>query len=343
MHKLRDIRVAANFFLKVNRHTWRLRRLGHVDNFLQSRHSQSDVLRGHSSVVEGVQRHLSCGFSDTLGGQDSCHLSRINHGDVEASFDFTDDPCKSSRREAIFFQDALAGQQRANQNTIVRSSVGLSLDRKGIIASDNNQSSQKAIYRLNDISRRQVRRLTSINTKLTRSILNSALDVSGSVRRIVRFASCFAAGHHNAQNFLVFAESFQFAVQYELHFRVIAALVNDFGKYKGDVLIVVSKISVCCIHGKLSFEFGLGKSERVKILALNPYCIHTVFAVQELNNHTATSTERPVVVGHDSLHSLHKTTLNVSSLSCFTGRIDQTLTTTHGVKEEFLGRQTAKV
>ena len=40
-----------------------LRSLGHVDNLLQSRYSESHVLGGHSGIVEGVEGHLSGGLT----------------------------------------------------------------------------------------------------------------------------------------------------------------------------------------------------------------------------------------------------------------------------------------
>ncbi|KAH3663772.1 hypothetical protein OGAPHI_005175 [Ogataea philodendri] len=52
--------------------------LCHVQNLLQSRNTQCDVLRRHTSIVECVQRHLGSRLSDRLGSNDTNHLTRVD-------------------------------------------------------------------------------------------------------------------------------------------------------------------------------------------------------------------------------------------------------------------------
>src|ERR1700712_4875364 len=49
----------------------------HVENFLESRNTKSDVLRRNTSEMEGIQRHLSCRFANGLCSKDTNHLTRI--------------------------------------------------------------------------------------------------------------------------------------------------------------------------------------------------------------------------------------------------------------------------
>lgn len=52
--------------------------LGDVDQLLQTRHTQRDVLGRHAGVVESVECHLRGGLSQRLSGQSAHHLSRVN-------------------------------------------------------------------------------------------------------------------------------------------------------------------------------------------------------------------------------------------------------------------------
>ena len=75
----------------------------------------------------------------------------------------------------------------------------------------------------------------------------------------------------------------------------------------------------------------------VQGLGLDLGGIHTVLAVAVLDNHPAVVPDRAVVLDPHILHRLHHTTLDVTRVRRLHSRVDQTLTTAHGV-EEVLGR-----
>ena len=51
---------------------------GDIDQLLETRDAQRHVLGGHTSVVEGVEGHLSGWFSERLGSKSTNHLTRLN-------------------------------------------------------------------------------------------------------------------------------------------------------------------------------------------------------------------------------------------------------------------------
>ena len=83
------------------------------------------------------------------------------------------------------------------------------------------------------------------------------------------------------------------------------------------------------------------KTQRVEHLALDHRGIHTVFAVQELDDITDTITYSTVILNDDVLHGLDETTLDVTSFRCLNRSVNQTFATTHGVEEELLRSQAA--
>ena len=90
------------------------------------------------------------------------------------------------------------------------------------------------------------------------------------------------------------------------------------------------------------------------------------FSISKLNNIVIRSPNSTIVSDHSRLHSwfkfrqefisqykmkiwwslklnFHKSTLNISSRSCFNSRIDQSFTPSHSVEEKFCWRQTSQV
>lgn len=74
--------------LQINFHRSTLNILRNIDNFLNSRDSQSDILGRNTSKMEGIKSHLSHCFSERLGSNGATHLSWINLGLNETTFNF---------------------------------------------------------------------------------------------------------------------------------------------------------------------------------------------------------------------------------------------------------------
>jgi len=70
---------------------------------------------------------------------------------------------------------------------------------------------------------------------------------------------------------------------------------------------------------------------------------HAIFAVEELNHLLLRSAHGAVILDHHVLQGLDQTALYVARLGSLDGCIDETLTTTHGVEEELLRRESAQV
>mmetsp|Transcript_1170 Transcript_1170/g.2675 ORF Transcript_1170/g.2675 Transcript_1170/m.2675 type:complete len:206 (-) Transcript_1170:515-1132(-) len=189
----------------------------------------------------------------------------------------------------------------------------------------------------------QVGRLTTIDLKLAKSILNNTLDITRRVRAFVGFSAGFSIGHDNSQNSLIFSECFCLLIQQELDLRICTALFHNICFHKRNILFVKTKITGSGVQNIAIFELLFGQRQGIEILSFNPNGIHTIFSVQKLNNLSPRSSNSTVVSSHDCFHRFHQTALNITGLCCFTGGIDQTLSTTHCVEEKFLRSQSTKV
>src|SRR5256885_2037192 len=64
-------------WLLIDSHGRRSDILGDVQNLLETWDTQSDVLRGHTSKMEGVERHLCGWFADRLSSKNTNHFTRL--------------------------------------------------------------------------------------------------------------------------------------------------------------------------------------------------------------------------------------------------------------------------
>ena len=68
---------------------WRLRRLGNVDQFVETRYTQGYVLGRHTSIMESVQGHLGGRLTKGLSGQGANHFTWMGDCGVELCLNFT--------------------------------------------------------------------------------------------------------------------------------------------------------------------------------------------------------------------------------------------------------------
>ena len=80
-----------------------------------------------------------------------------------------------------------------------------------------------------------------------------------------------------------------------------------------------------------------------KFLLFHATTVHTIFTVAKLNNFAECIPSRSIIFNRNIFQCFDQTALNIPSLRCFTGSINQTFPSTHGMKEEFLGGQSSQV
>ena len=85
------------------------------------------------------------------------------------------------------------------------------------------------------------------------------------------------------------------------------------------------------------------KPEMVNALGLDGCALHPVLAVEELNHFSECVSDGAIVPDHQILHGLHEPPLDVPSGGRLDGSVDKTLATSHGVKEELLGREPPQI
>ncbi len=77
---------------------------------------------------------------------------------------------------------------------------------------------------------------------------------------------------------------------------------------------------------------------RLHPLTLDECAIHPILSISELYNITEGIADGSIVTDGYIFESLDKTSLNVTGLSSLNGRINETFTASHRVKEELLRR-----
>ena len=97
------------------------------------------------------------------------------------------------------------------------------------------------------------------------------------------------------------------------------------------------------IDVELRRELLHAETQRIDGLAFNHGRVHAVLAVQELDDVADAVTHSAVVLDNHVLHSLDKTTLDVTSFRRLNCSIDQTFSATHGVEKELLRSQTTQI
>ena len=85
----------------------------------------------------------------------------------------------------------------------------------------------------------------------------------------------------------------------------------------------------------MGIDFVWRHSDKVHIGVFNFHGVNAVFAITKLNNSVLAVSNRHVIFNLDVLHPFNQAALNISCLRRFNGGINQTNTTTHGVKEHF--------
>ena len=80
-----------------------------------------------------------------------------------------------------------------------------------------------------------------------------------------------------------------------------------------------------------------------QLLELHERSIHPVLPVSQLYQVAIRVPNGPIVVDHEPLHGFDQTTLDVPRPGGLNGRVDETLTTTHGVEVELVRSETGEV
>ena len=137
------------------------------------------------------------------------------------------------------------------------------------------------------------------------------------------------------------------------HFNHIINQIPDFVHRRRLLLLhlSISDLCKCCnwtllgiarvVHRHMEVSIDLIKTHRNEWerLVLHLDRINTIIAIHKLNNSLFSITYSHIIFHLKILHTLNKTTLDISCLTRFNGGINQTYTTTHRMEEEFLWRQ----
>ena len=212
-----------------------------------------------------------------------------------------------------------------------------------IISNDYNKTTHHSLYFFNHVFGMQVGGEALVDLELAESILDYTLDISRCVRVYISSPARFTICHDNTKDTLVFLKRIYLAVKHLLYVRVVTTIFNNVLPKEWDFLVIVTKVWVVWLQEVSFFKLSLIQCERFKWLTFNPYSVHSILSIKELDNLASWGTQSTVISCHDCLHCLHETTLNVPSLCRLTSGINKTFSTTHCVKEKLLRRESTKV
>src|SRR4051812_9765134 len=75
---------------------------GNVYDFFETWDTKSNGFRSDTGIMESVQSHLGCRFTNGLSGQCATHFSRMGYRSDKSGFDFSDYPFESTAIEMVF-------------------------------------------------------------------------------------------------------------------------------------------------------------------------------------------------------------------------------------------------
>lgn len=130
-----------------------------------------------------------------------------------------------------------------------------------------------------------------------------------------------------AQEFPAFAELSELLVQLRLQLRggvVDSDLQDAWQETSGrinDVDVVIM------------LELNMVDTEGRDVLFFNKGAVHAILAIDELDEITEGMSDGPIIADLNILQGLHETTLDVTRFGSLDSSVDETLATSHGVKE----------
>mmetsp|Transcript_15235 Transcript_15235/g.35011 ORF Transcript_15235/g.35011 Transcript_15235/m.35011 type:complete len:818 (+) Transcript_15235:946-3399(+) len=344
LHRLGRLRIALELRLEIHRQRRRLGLLGDVDDLLEARHAKGDVLRGHASVVESVERHLRRGLADRLRSECAHHLSRLNTVLQEAVLDLTKEPIECLRREAVLAEHSLGCERRAKQRKEVVRRVLLRLDGKRIVALDHFELADQLTHLTNDCERRECRRVRRVGLEGALGVGDEPGDVDG--QRWVSLAFGEGAQPHVRELFAVHEQLLKLGCDLGLARGVASQLFGGGSRQPHSAVgaLAVAPI-VQLVESVLERLLQLVDvcADVSDLLVLQRDRVHAVLAIEELQHLALRVAHCTVVLDGDVLHRLDEAALDVPRLGRLHRRVDQPLATAHCVEKELLRGEAPQV
>eukprot|EP00958_Prasinococcus_capsulatus_P026051 scaffold4543_cov350-Prasinococcus_capsulatus_cf.AAC.1 len=307
--------------------------LGDVDDLLEARHAQGDVLGGDARVVECVEGHLRGGLADGLRRHAPDHLPRVDHRLLEALLDLAQQPVEGGLAQAVLAAQALGAQHAAHQALEQQRGVLLGLEGDAVLARHHHELLQQRPHLGHHRGGVEVRVVAQVDAEV-------ALCVPDHAPQVERQGPLTVPGgdHFPAQQRQVGAQLLQLLLQRER--RVAVALQLRDHVRRQHALVGAQIVQV---EREGAPHLLLGELEVLQLLLLDAHRVHAVLPVQELHDVPVAVAHRAVVLHHHVLHRLHQPALDVARLTRLHRRVDQALAAAHGVEEELLRGQPPQV
>ena len=334
LHGLGLVLVARVVLVEEHDHARRLDRVGDVDELLETRHAERDVLARDAGVVKGVERHLRGRLADRLRRDGADHLAGLRARRQEATANLADEPIERHGVEAMLDDRALGGERRAQMDGEQQRGVLLHAAREGVVAAHDDEAAlEQRVDLLDDGARMEVGRLARVNVELLLRVPDEALE-----RHRQRAARLAARENVVPQRVAVVEQLLVLALEQRAVLGAALDRLDDARLHDA-----AAKVAALDREAEAALHLGVGHFEELELLRLDRRRVHAVLAVQELNHVAERVAHRAVVLHHDVLHGLDEPTLNVAGLGGLDRRVDETLATAHGVEEELLRREAREV
>mmetsp|Transcript_73527 Transcript_73527/g.209259 ORF Transcript_73527/g.209259 Transcript_73527/m.209259 type:complete len:277 (+) Transcript_73527:1336-2166(+) len=199
--------------------------LGHVQNLVEPRHSESHVFGRHTGEVEGVEGHLGGRLSNRLRSLYAAHLARICMRGLEPGFDLSHHPVKRLTGETVLGEHRLTRERGAEENLHEKRAVALDLDRNIVVSREDALLDPIAQprERFDDINRLQIRRLLGVEPKLNFGVPQQSRNVHRRIGLVVISRVLATHSQDLAKLLTVFLKFLELLLQQPRQLVVVAA------------------------------------------------------------------------------------------------------------------------
>ena len=106
-----------------------------------------------TSIMEGIQHHLSGWFSNGLGCQSTTHFARMYYRLVELGLDFTNHPIKGHSSQVVFLQYMTSSKSGTKMHSEIQCCICLSLLTERVVSANNDKPLAQFVHCINNVWR----------------------------------------------------------------------------------------------------------------------------------------------------------------------------------------------
>lgn len=201
--------------------------LSNIDDLLDTRDSECDVLGRDTGIMEGVKGHLSGGLTYGLSGNGSNHLTRVGNGLIEARPDFTNHPVERMLSQPLSLNHRFGVQHRPQIDLKEPGGVLPSLQNKWISSDldawDGREVLKETFQRLEHMARVQISYLAILDLELLLGVPDDSLEIDREMDIVI----ALTLENNVSEIITILLELVELVLKHHLHMCIISDLLCD--------------------------------------------------------------------------------------------------------------------